>query len=340
MHVDAAIYNEDATALNNGAEIRHLWLRFVGEAPKDWHYKVQFNLAGNKVSIKDAYMKKDIGFKVVTIGQFKEPFSLEEQTGSNDITFMERALPNLFAPGRNVGAMEALSFGTTSFSAGIFGEDAGEGDSTGNGDEGIGLTARLVHAPIAENGRVIHLGFSATRRRPDAASSDSTSFDSKPESNITAVKLVGTGDILDVDYHTVYGMELAVVYGSISMQGEYFVANVVRGGALPDLGFSSGYLFISSVITGESRRYKAGKGSFGRLVPAGEGAVEIAVRWSLLDLTDKDVFGGNEENSTVGVNVYLSDHMRIMANYITIKADKVGVTEEASAIQGRLQVDF
>ena len=74
--------------------------------------------------------------------------------------------------------------------------------------------------------------------------------------------------------------------------------------------------------------------------PAGEGAVEIAVRESLADLSDKDVYGGREENSTMGINYYLSGHERLMANYILIKADKGGVTEEASALQGRFQTDF
>jgi phosphate-selective porin OprO/OprP len=340
IHLDAAIYNEDTTPLNNGAEFRRLWLRTVGKVPWEWQYKVLLDFAGSKVSIMDAYMKKDFGFKTVTIGQFKEPFSLEEQTGSNYITFMERGLPNLFAPGRNIGIMDTLSFGTTSFSAGIFGENAGGGDSAGQGDEGVGFTARLVHAPVAESDRVIHLGISATRRTPDAASTDSVAFETWPESHVTAARMAGTGDILDTDYHTVYGAELAGVYGSVSVQWEYFVVGVVRGGDLSDLGFSSSYFYLSWVITGESRPYTPGKGSFGRLVPTGEGAVEIAVRHSLLDLSDRDVSGGNEENSTLGINYYLSGHARLMANYIFVKADKGGAAEEASIIQGRFQVDF
>jgi phosphate-selective porin OprO/OprP len=340
IHLDAAIYDEDATPLNNGVELRRLWLKVTGVAPGEWLYKAQFDIAGNKVSVKDVYMKKDFGIKAGMIGQFKEPFSLEEQTGSNYITFMERGLPNLFSPGRNIGVMETFSVGSTSFSAGIFGEGVDSVDSAGYGDEGLGITARFVHAPLAESGRVVHLGICATRRTPDASSSGSIAFQTRPESHVTSINLAGTGDIPDVEYHTVYGIELAGVYGSISVQGEYFVAGVVRDGGMPDLGFSSSYFYLSWAITGESRPYTPGKGSFGRLVPAGEGAVEIAVRRSLVDLSDKDISGGNEENSTLGINYYLSGHARLMANYILVKTDKGGVVEEASVIQGRFQVDF
>ena len=41
----------------------------------------------------------------VRTGRFKQPFSLEEQTSSNNIDFMERSYGNQMAPGKRLGAM-------------------------------------------------------------------------------------------------------------------------------------------------------------------------------------------------------------------------------------------
>ncbi len=102
--VDAAHYDADKTDLGSGAEIRRARLFAAGTVYDDWFYKAQVGFAGNEVSLKDFYLGYQ-GFEPVkiTVGNQKEPFSLEELTSSKYITFMERGLPNAFAPGRNTG---------------------------------------------------------------------------------------------------------------------------------------------------------------------------------------------------------------------------------------------
>ncbi|MDR6306728.1 phosphate-selective porin [Nitrobacter vulgaris] len=48
----------------------------------------------------------------------------------------------------------------------------------------------------------------------------------------------------------------------------------------------------------------------------GIGAWEIAARYSYMDLNDNLVFGGKQNNVTVGLNWYLNDNMRVMFNWI------------------------
>ncbi|RMF18119.1 MAG: hypothetical protein D6757_00315, partial [Alphaproteobacteria bacterium] len=90
VYVDAGFANDDNDTMNvDATELRAARLGIEGKAWKDIKYKFEVDFAGNKATVKDAYIqwRKPIA---VTVGQFKTPNSLEEQTSSRYITFMER----------------------------------------------------------------------------------------------------------------------------------------------------------------------------------------------------------------------------------------------------------
>ena len=101
-------------------------------------------------------------------------------------------------------------------------------------------------------------------------------------------------------------------------------------------------------MTGESRSYKVKKGAFGKVKPRGKyGAVELAVRYSMLDLTDEPVTGGEESNLTIGVNWYINPNIRLMANYVRVDNDKnadddgnVAGGDDPQIFQLRMQIHF
>ena len=78
---DAAFYDEDNVDLDgeSGTEFRRARLFVAGTMFHDWDWKAQYDFAGNEAEIKDAYIRYT-GFEPAkfTIGQFKQPFSLEE----------------------------------------------------------------------------------------------------------------------------------------------------------------------------------------------------------------------------------------------------------------------
>ena len=86
-----------------GVEFRRLRFFTSGTLYETMGYKLQVDLTGQDVDLKDAYIDflkvPYVANNVLRIGHNKEPISLEELTSSKYITFMERALPTLaFAP--------------------------------------------------------------------------------------------------------------------------------------------------------------------------------------------------------------------------------------------------
>lgn len=342
LHLDAAWYGDDFRDLGNGTKVRRSRIFVKGILFKDWVFKGQYDFANNGVSVKDAYIAYH-GFdsSAITLGHFKESFSLENMTSSRFITFMEEALPNAFAPGRNLGIQYMTHGDNWTFAMGAFGEDVGD---ERNDDEGYGFSSRITYAPWYEKKRALHFGMAGAFREPDEESG-AKGFDSRPESNITPVKLLDTGDITGTLHYTTLGLETALVRGPLSLQGELMWVRVNRE-TLANPDFYGGYAYASWFLTGESRKYSPINGKFGRVYPrknlgeGGIGAWELAVRYSFLDLNDGDIRGGEMSNITVGLNWYANPRIRFMANFIQVNTDPNVGNDDPQVYQLRAQVDF
>jgi len=348
LMIDYAHYHEDKVPLGSGTELRRARLDLEGTMYADWGYElsVDFSDTSQEVEVKDAYIAyNSLSDYSVLIGHFKEPFSLEELTSSKYITFMERALPNVLAPGRNIGIGYATHWDKSSFAAGVFGEAVDDGDKSED-DEGWALTARGTHAPWASKRKALHLGLAASRREPD--DSGEVKFSERPESHVTDIKYVNTGKITDVDYYISLGAELAWVAGPLSLQGEYMQTTVSRKTASDDPVLSGWYVFASYFLTGESRRYKPESGKFSKIKPSNKtGAWEVALRHSQLDLNDVDITGGEEHITTLGLNWYINSNIRAMLNYSQVKNDlnadddgDVSGNDNPQVVQARMQLHF
>ncbi|WP_164453867.1 OprO/OprP family phosphate-selective porin [Thiorhodococcus minor] len=346
LMIDSAFYREDTNDLGDGTELRRTRLEAEGMLFSDYAYELGVDFAGSDADVKDAFIEY-LGLWPATIrvGQFKEPFSLEELTSSKYMTFMERALPNALAPGRHIGiGLGSRGSGWTA-AGGVFGESFDD-DVSDEGDEGWGITGRVTYAPWREDRRALHFGAALSHRVPDETKE--IELDTRPESHITDVRYLNTGRITDVSHLDLAGLEAAWVEGPFSLQGEYVAAAVDRGAGQSNLAFDGWYLYGSWLLTGESRNYKPKAGKFGRIRPiAPGGAWELALRYSSLDLNDDDVAGGRAGQMTVGLNWYLNAHTRLMANYIRVDNDAnadddgdVAGDDDPRIIQLRAQIDF
>ena len=347
------IYGDNALK-GSGVEFRRVRLYIDGTLWEDYVFKAQYDFAGGDVGFKDVYLGiKNIPIAgTLLVGQMHEPFSLEELTSSNYITFMERSLPTgAFSPSRQSGIRvnNTLLDRRMTWALGAFyGDTDDDGDSNFDDITNIDLTMRVTGLPIySDNGRrLLHLGLGYSHQFRDEGDT-SVRYRNRPESHLTDVRLVDTGNI-DLGSAKLLNPELAFVWGPFSLQGEYYWTKVSSDMA-NDPAFQGAYLYGSWFVTGEHRAYSTSSGKFDRIKPksnflggGGLGAWELAARWSWLDLTDKLVEGGEENNFTFGVNWYLNPNYRMMFNYIYADAkDRIDAEDgSANIFQMRFQVDY
>jgi len=338
LHADAAWFDgNDKDALNNDSrdsEIRRARLFASGRMFDDWRYRFEYDFAADQdFRIKDAWIGYS-GFKSVTIraGNVQEPFSLETMTSSNNITFMERALPYAFVQDYKLGGLVNTYGDNWSAAAGVF-----DGNIQNGSKDGWGVAGRVTGAPVRNQGRLLHIGAAVEYRVPDQVR-----FGSRPEAHL-ADRLVSTGTLHDVNSTLSTGLEAAVVIGSFSLQSEYINVAVERGNQRSDPSFDGWYVYASWFPTGENRRYNAKKGAFSQIKPKSKyGALELAARYSEVDLEDENITGGEEHDTTVGVNWYLNRNVRLMANYVWVNADpdSAGGSADANIFEMRAQVIF
>lgn len=329
---------------DDGTEFRRARLYFSGTIYDDIDFKVQFDFAGGDADFKDVYLgKKNVPYVGhVRVGHFKEPFSLEELTSSNDITFMERSLVNTFAASRNTGVMfhDTLLHERMTWAAGIFRQTDDFGDGAGRRDYNV--TARVTGLPIYQDKgkKLLHLGVAYTHQNYE---DDTIRFGARPEANL-APRLVDTGRF-SAEFGDFIGSEVAWIDGPFSLQGEY-VHSFIEGRSprVGDPTFWAASIQVSYFLTGEHRPYETSTGTFTSVRPlrnydqdGAPGAWELAARFSYLTLNDGVVKGGRLRDLTLGLNWYLNPNVRTMWNYVLADPSDGG---DVSAFMWRFQVAF
>ena len=327
IYLDYVDYFEDLNDLGpDGFGLRALQIDTNGRFSEKWLYKLNIGgLAnggkydGSQAYLSDAYVSYVTEKKAWIFGQQKEPFSLEHLTSSLATTFMERGLPYALSPGRTLGVSYHTTRKQWALSGGLFGTDIA---SAKDGEvQGIGLTGRFVFQPMRDEDHLTHFGGSISYR--GIPSNDTISYRYRPESGLTDVRYVNTGDISEVSRQLTLGVEAALVDGPLSLQGEYIIASADRHGGAENLRFRGWYAFVSYFLTGESRTYFPEEAIFGYpKIKSKWGALECAMRYSMLDLNSGPVPGGRERDVTLGVNWYINPKFRVMAEYLFVSCDQ------------------
>ena len=320
LHLDYAAHSSDDIELGDGFFNRRARIGVNGDLTEDWDGRLEVDFAGGGVSPVDFRLRGAYGPGRVIIGQTKVPQGLNNLTSSNNITFIERASPqNAFTDGHRMGLGYAASLDNLHYEVKAFGRAVSD-DKRGDGqDDPFGVGGRFVFNPIHNERNMVHLGAWASNESFDEPAD--LGFSERPEARPAEARLIGTG-VGDVDAVTKVGLEAAYQAGPLSIEGEYINVGFDRDeGDEPD--FDGYHIQASYILTGESRDY--GGGSFGGITPSGgNGAWEVAGRFSSVDLDDNGFRGGTQENVTLGVNYYASSNLRFMANAIFVDVEDSG----------------
>ncbi len=349
-HFDVTHFDDDRSDQDSNMNLRRARLGFKGKAGEDLDYKAEIDFAEEAVAIKSFYLNySGIDGVDLKVGNHKPQFGLQNVTSSNNIQLIERSGPsNAFTRSEILGFAASSGGDNWSLSTGVFGEDPGN-DDTGN-DEDISLdlrgSANVLGLSNAETDNVLHVGTGLSHRRP----TDAPRF--RVRTTGDGPRAIDTGAIDDVDDINVYNLELAGVFGPLSLKTEYFETKVSRDNGASDADFDGYYIQAGYFLTGENLPYIGKSGSFGRVKPNnpfslknGEwGAWEVVARHENLDLNDAaaGIAGGELKSNTLGINWHLSNHVRMMGNIIDVNTDSNAVVadDDPTVYNLRTQWDF
>ena len=318
----------------HGREIRRARLFLKGNATSKLIYEIEYSLTG-KNEWKDVYVKHQTMDNLgIQVGNIKEPMGLESLTSSKNGTFMERSLTDTFIQSRKLGILVQGNYdkgdhkGTISF--GIFGKSLDK--LLAKEKDGTSIIGRITYALIHSKSDVIHLGVSAGQTRHDKKS---IKYSTDAGSHMYDGSLIKS-KIKGVNKTKRVGLEVAVVKGAFSFQGEYIALTATNN--KNTYGFDGWYGQVSWFPTGEHRKYKAKAGKFSR-IKLKKPALEITYRVAKIRLEDKKKNPKEEVDMTLGLNYYLQKNIRLMSNYTFAEVTKPETIKE-HIIQVRGQYGF
>ncbi len=346
LHLDLVKFDDDGRGRPNasGWQVRRGWVNLIGKL-YGFDYRVSVDYADHMRSYKSVYLRHRLGPGVLTVGQFKPYFSLDDTISSDDIVMMDRAfVATQLAPLFRLGAAYLGNAGDVTYGLALY--SLNDLDKVRPNGEGQAL--RLTWAPLHEEGRVLHLGLSLAHERYARSSNAALPpgmavrpAGAKSDRSRLRLFRIQDGEAVAADKHA---FELGTVTGSWSFQGEY-------GGARYDDDIQralvrSWYGQVSYFLTGQARPYSRGTGRFDSV--EAPGAWELAVRYDHIDARQRrigqpDLSDRGVDAWTLGLNWYANPNLRLMFDYIDSRnRDRLlaRTLDHTRALIGRLQFVF
>jgi phosphate-selective porin OprO/OprP len=330
VEVEYGHFSEGILKEDSGFNVRSLRGGIVRQVNERLTVKLEIDATDGDSNFSDLYARFNTRAGLITVGNQKIAQTLVNQTSRLSRTFMEEPLPaDAFGLGRRLAVGWDFHLKRVGAHLTGFGRDLNENIGK------FGYGARLYTNPAKTRFSMFHLGASAVQEKMDR----DARFRAYPETRVTDIRLVDTGQQSDVNTQSIFGLEMAAARNAFSIRSEFFWADWERDEA-PDSRFQGFYVQANWAITGEPFQYAQGK--FLRLRPKGtRGAWEVALRYSEVDLTDGDILGGKERNSSLALNWYgPGRQLRVMSALIHVDTDEPAGNQSPLIAQVRVQLHW
>jgi len=272
----------------------------------------------------------------LTFGKNKEPFVYEIVGDAAFLPSMERVL-NPFFTSRDVG----FSLSNTAFkkrmtyTTGWFNDWWVQNKDFHQVGNHFATRVTGLISTNEDGSRYLHVGASA---RYAGADLGVVRLRGKAESDVTS-NYVDTGNI-PASNQKEFALEALWTRDGYSILTEY-VRSQVNATQVANPSFDGFYITASWFITGDHRPYDRNVGFARRPIPRRRwGAVELAARYSRLDLDNKSVHGGLMNKGLLDVNWFMNRRMKLGVSGGFANLDRAGLNGFTSILQTRIQYVF
>lgn len=338
----------------DGTGIKRSRLTMYGSVAENVDYRFQFDLGTfGRPTITDMYI--DINeapfLGHIRIGQWKQPFSLEEVTSFRFNPFIDRSSLFIFSPFRRTGIgffdwSEDMKWTWTASAFRGFQDFYGNDLSSQNGYGGAG---RVTHCFQYENDgeQVLHFGANYAIIAPTGQNAFMFGRfgGNSPELGLIQGQVGTSGfrqnqsmvqtPVLNTNpmYYQIFHLDTAWVHGPFSVQAEGSLVPIANNGNLVPGSkingtplFGGAYIFMTYFLTGEHRVYDRNLAVFDRVIPRNDsraghflgGAWEVGVRLNYITLNSAGIYGGQLLDPTFALNWYMNPYTRMSFNYIPV----------------------
>ena len=329
--------------IGNGMSLRRTRFAVKAQLDKNWYGELDTDWTSGTPEIKDAYL----GFTGVEgleikAGNFKENFSIQRNTTSRYLMFMERAMVTYLAPSRHLGINARYANKWFWGSFGVFGPELSTSEEQvafedGNKDygynEGLSYTGKLVFRPLYKSTTSsLHIGGAVSYRDPKLSSTDGYfvgRYSSRNSTGINRKKYLDTDDVKGLDHELAWTVELAGHWKQLRYETAYIARGMYLDQAvnpLPTQWAEGWYAQASWLLFGGTQNYDADGAKYTRTTSEHKwGNLEIAFRYEYADfntgklfsnkVADTNIFGGSGEAYTIGLNYYPTQNVKIVLNW-------------------------